>query len=187
MLIYPVLQICDKNLPSQHYVRDVIGFDVPLNDGRISSYILGLDVKYASIFKSNRHVTPSVRKLCSALVDVNLIPKNMISKGYHAASEEDSSNELSRTVMDQITDPYLFPLMNDDMRGLPTAFILTVEFDSIRDEGIIYAKRLQKAGVTVDWFHCRHCWHGCVNSFDQGSKSGSEAFANVLNFLKKTL
>ena len=33
--------------------------------------------------------------------------------------------------------------------GLPTAFIITVDLDSIRDGGIFYAKALKEAGVKV--------------------------------------
>ena len=56
--------------------------------------------------------------------------------------------------------PYLIPLAEEDLSGLPPTFILTAEFDPLRDEGIAYAKRLADAGVEVEHVHARDQMHG---------------------------
>ena len=56
--------------------------------------------------------------------------------------------------------PYAAPARATDLSGLPPAFISTMEFDPLRDEGILYGLRLLQAGVPVEMHQYPGTFHG---------------------------
>lgn len=56
--------------------------------------------------------------------------------------------------------PYAAPARREDLRGLPPAFIAVMEFDPLRDEGIVYAMRLLEAGVSTELHAYPGTFHG---------------------------
>jgi acetyl esterase/lipase len=57
-------------------------------------------------------------------------------------------------------DQYLLPMAADDLSGMPPTLVMTAEFDPLRDEGIAYAQKLTRAGVTVEHLHVEDQMHG---------------------------
>jgi acetyl esterase len=57
-------------------------------------------------------------------------------------------------------DPRVSPLRSDDLAGLPPAFVITAEFDPLRDQGIAYAEAMRAAGVTVNARNYEGMFHG---------------------------
>jgi acetyl esterase len=53
----------------------------------------------------------------------------------------------------QADHPEVSPVLTEDLNGLPPAVIINAEFDPLRDDGILYAARLRKAGVKA-WEKC---------------------------------
>ncbi|WP_024507643.1 alpha/beta hydrolase fold domain-containing protein [Bradyrhizobium sp. ARR65] len=63
------------------------------------------------------------------------------------------------------TDPRVSPLRGD-LGGLPPAYVVTCEFDPLRDEGIAYAEALAAAGVPVEQFKARGHFHSSFTMVD---------------------
>jgi acetyl esterase len=67
------------------------------------------------------------------------------------------------------TDPDASPLRADSLSGLPPAYVAVAGFDVLRDEGIAYARALERAGVDVvlrtygDMSHGFLRWGGAVD------------------------
>jgi cation diffusion facilitator CzcD-associated flavoprotein CzcO/acetyl esterase/lipase len=64
------------------------------------------------------------------------------------------------------TDPQLSPLRAKDLSNLPAAFVVTCQFDPLRDEGIAYAKAMAAAGVPVREITARGHTHASLTMVD---------------------
>lgn len=60
--------------------------------------------------------------------------------------------------------PYAMPLLAADFSGLPKAFIAVAQFDPLRDDGMLYAERLQAAGVAAVLYPGKGLVHGCLRA-----------------------
>lgn len=87
---------------------------------------------------------------------------------HYANSEEDANN------------PHMAPLRAKDLHGLPPALVITAEYDPLRDEGEMYATRLQEAGISVTATRYDGMVHGffsLTNMMDQAKVAMAEAAA----------
>jgi len=76
------------------------------------------------------------------------------------------------------------PLLAESVRGVPPALIIAAECDPLVDEGRAYARRLEVAGVAVDY----HCMSGMIHGFlTMGGKidAANRAVATIAAALRK--
>ncbi|MGH9344029.1 MAG: alpha/beta hydrolase fold domain-containing protein, partial [Terriglobia bacterium] len=65
-----------------------------------------------------------------------------------------------------LRDERVSPRFAENLAGLPPAFVLTAEYDCLRDEGEDYARRLEQEGVAVK----RKRYEGAIHGFFQMPK-----------------
>ncbi|HKJ59349.1 MAG TPA: alpha/beta hydrolase [Halobacteriales archaeon] len=69
---------------------------------------------------------------------------------------------------------YAYPLLADDLAGLPSATVITAGFDPLHDEGEAYAEKLADAGVDVtyeDYDDQIHGFTGLLGTLDAARES----------------
>lgn len=62
---------------------------------------------------------------------------------------------------------YAMPLLADDFSGLPPALIAVAQFDPLCDDGMLYAERLNAAGVDAILYYGEGLVHGCLRARGQ--------------------
>jgi acetyl esterase len=83
-------------------------------------------------------------------------------EGYLLTSKAiERFNDLYLPDREARTDPRASPLLAKYHTDLPRTWIQTAEFDPLRDEGRLYAEKLAKAGVEVEY----KCYEGMVHGF----------------------
>jgi acetyl esterase len=82
--------------------------------------------------------------------------------------------------------PLASPLRAPDLRGLPPTFILTAEFDPLRDEGEEFGRRLSDAGVPVVVRRYDGVMHGFV-SLAPNAKISRKAVDEIVAVIKQAL
>lgn len=79
--------------------------------------------------------------------------------------------------------PLASPLCAQDLHGLPAALVITAELDPVRDQGELYAARLEEAGVPVNLVRFEGAVHGFFSKADRFD-AGAEAQALAASTLR---
>ncbi|XP_066462802.1 arylacetamide deacetylase-like 4 isoform X3 [Eleutherodactylus coqui] len=181
VMIYPALQIADFNVPSYEQNKMV---PLLLRERAVYCAIMyiGADLSLSKEMIKGSHVTPEVREKLNKW----LSSEEFQVKGYKPHIMAPFNKGVYEKVKKSLELP-CSPLFSDDavIRQLPKAYILTCEFDVLRDDGILYKKRLEDNGVPVTWFHVKDGFHGIFTLFDQPEVvSGKLAMDNVITYIK---
>ncbi|XP_066462799.1 arylacetamide deacetylase-like 4 [Eleutherodactylus coqui] len=181
IMIYPAVQIADFNTPS--YQQNKM---VPLLPQELAVYLslmyIGADLSLSQEMIKGSHVTPEVREKLSKW----LSSEEFQVKDYKPHIMAPFNKGVYEKVKKSLELP-CSPLFSDDavIQQLPKAYILTCEFDILRDDGILYKKRLEDNGVPVTYFHVKDGFHGIFSYFDQPEVvSGKLAMDNVITYIK---
>uniref|UniRef100_A0A8D2QN18 Alpha/beta hydrolase fold-3 domain-containing protein n=1 Tax=Zosterops lateralis melanops TaxID=1220523 RepID=A0A8D2QN18_ZOSLA len=186
ILIYPGLQGLDFQLPS--YQQN--GF-VPILTWKMIIYLcfryLNRETKVWKDVLQNCHVPESMRHQYKKWISADLIPDEFKIRGYVPPKPAPYKPEAYEAVKEILALPFS-PLLAEDsiICQLPECYIVTCEFDVLRDDGLLYKKRLEDNGVQVTWYHCKNAFHGILAVFGYGIfsfSSGDMIVDSVVNYI----
>lgn len=90
----------------------------------------------------------------------------------YVRNEEDKNN------------PYVAPLLAEDLSGQPETLIITAEYDPLRDEGEAYGKRLKEFGNRVEVYRIKDALHGFL-SFPKRTEYVKQCYDMINRFLSE--
>ncbi|XP_038204220.1 neutral cholesterol ester hydrolase 1 [Arvicola amphibius] len=163
-LIYPVLQALDFNTPSYQQNKNTPILPRHVMVKYWVDYFKG-NYNFVQAMIVNNHTSLDVEKataLRARLDWTSLLPPS-IRKNYKPVVQTTGDARITQEIP-QLLDAASSPLIADQevLQHLPKTYILTCEHDVLRDDGIMYAKRLESAGVNVTLDHFEDGFHGCM-------------------------
>ncbi|XP_023931258.1 arylacetamide deacetylase-like [Lingula anatina] len=188
LLIYPALQAIDNQLPSaQQNSKLGIILKTDLMVKFWLSYSLGVakaDVNQLNLLLNNQHLSEQALRRGREFVHPSLLEEKYIPKDYkpyknQGLSKPPISAEFERVVM----DPYFSPVMAETLQGVPGACLITAEYDILRDDGLLFKRRLEEAKVKVTHHHYK-IFHGIFIEPHSHMKMFAQVHRDVLACLK---
>ncbi|XP_059572466.1 arylacetamide deacetylase-like 4 isoform X1 [Alligator mississippiensis] len=162
MVIYPFLQAVDFNLPSyqQNHTMPPLLRKWTIHLGL---RYLNIDVSVVDGILKGIHIREDLREKYSKWLSPDNIQNEFKIRGYEPPKLYPCVEEYCIKAQAFLT-PTFSPLLAEDdvIRQLPETFILTCEYDVLRDDGLLYKKRLEDNGVQVTWCHLKDGFHGVV-------------------------
>jgi acetyl esterase len=98
-------------------------------------------------------------------------------------SEKYFGSEAAADSLRDVRDWRAFPMLAPDVRGLPPAFVITAEFDPLRDQGEEYAHLLEAAGVPTQLQRYDGMFHGFFG-MQRVLDTSQELFDDVVTALR---
>ncbi|XP_037123148.1 arylacetamide deacetylase [Syngnathus acus] len=187
-LIYPVLQALDLNTPSYQQNQDMPILPRTLMVRFWSEYFTS-DRAFFRAMMANAHNNPESSSLLKFVNWSAFLPETYHGK-YNYSAPEVAQGEAGLS-FESLSDPRASPLLVPDaaLRGLPKAYIMTCEYDVLRDDGIMYATRLRAADVEVTHEHYDSGFHGAImfTVWPTDFRIGHRMTDNYIKWLKENL
>ncbi|XP_060098332.1 arylacetamide deacetylase [Heteronotia binoei] len=160
-LIYPALQTIDLDLPSYRDNENMPILPKSLMVRFWSEYFT-TDASLREAMETNQHV-PAESSDIFKFVNWSIWLPEKFKKGYVYTSSSHGSSKVGQKYPG-LLDPRAAPLLVDEtkLRGLPLTYIITCQYDVLRDDGLMYVSRLREAEVPVVHEHVEGAVHGSL-------------------------
>ena len=130
--------------------------------------------RYPDQFAENFHTSRGAKMSPAAkFVDLNLIPQKYVHPSFVPCAINFGDDQIWNEIKDVYLDPYFAPLMAEDLSRLPEAYIAVAEHDVLRDDGLMYAKRLSDTGVPVELKYYENGFHALTINLNHFNLSKS--------------
>ncbi|XP_005247161.1 arylacetamide deacetylase isoform X1 [Homo sapiens] len=183
-LIYPALQPLDVDLPSYQENSNFLFLSKSLMVRFWSEYFT-TDRSLEKAMLSRQHVPVESSHLFKFVNWSSLLPERFI-KGHVYNNPNYGSSELAKKYPGFL-DVRAAPLLADDnkLRGLPLTYVITCQYDLLRDDGLMYVTRLRNTGVQVTHNHVEDGFHGAFSFL--GLKISHRLINQYIEWLKENL
>ncbi|XP_054201157.1 arylacetamide deacetylase isoform X1 [Homo sapiens] len=183
-LIYPALQPLDVDLPSYQENSNFLFLSKSLMVRFWSEYFT-TDRSLEKAMLSRQHVPVESSHLFKFINWSSLLPERFI-KGHVYNNPNYGSSELAKKYPGFL-DVRAAPLLADDnkLRGLPLTYVITCQYDLLRDDGLMYVTRLRNTGVQVTHNHVEDGFHGAFSFL--GLKISHRLINQYIEWLKENL
>ncbi|XP_054771761.2 esterase LipI-like [Lytechinus pictus] len=191
--LFPWLQHFDYHTPSYQKNNHVFGektwIENSITGFTFSAYFNGvLNDSLVEQMSANNHTSAAFKNSPRFRKTFNhsLIPKSFRDPAYYAPPQSsDFGNEaIWNDLKDTVLDLRFSPILREDMRGLPKAYIVTCGYDPLRDDGIFYYHRLKDGGVDVDWVNYDIAFHGLDWYSPLYSETGKQVQEGFIKFIR---
>ncbi|XP_061099229.1 neutral cholesterol ester hydrolase 1-like [Conger conger] len=190
-LIYPVLQTLDFNTPSYQQNRNVPILYRPLMVWFWLEY-LDADRGFLPAMIMNNHTAQDLEQVdpFRAAVDWTALLPPRFTEGYEPVVQAHGTPRIVEEVPG-LLDVRASPLLaeREVLTQTPRAYILTCEHDVLRDDGLMYGRRLEEAGVAVTSDYYEDGFHGCLtfSFWPTFFTVGERALRNYIAWLDQNL
>uniref|UniRef100_A0A8C5ZQ43 Arylacetamide deacetylase n=1 Tax=Marmota marmota marmota TaxID=9994 RepID=A0A8C5ZQ43_MARMA len=161
-LIYPALQTLDVETPSYQDNAHMPVLPKSLSIWFYSNYMTS-DSALRKAMKRNQHVPVEAAPLFKLVNWSSLLPERFL-KGHVYKAPTFGRSELARK-HPGFLDVRVAPLLAADskLRDLPRTYLVTCQYDVLRDDGLMYVRRLRDAGVPVTHNHVEDGLQGILS------------------------
>uniref|UniRef100_A0A452QHQ4 Alpha/beta hydrolase fold-3 domain-containing protein n=1 Tax=Ursus americanus TaxID=9643 RepID=A0A452QHQ4_URSAM len=159
-LLYPALQVIDCHLPSHQENEHGVVITKDLAIKFVSLYFTNDEILYQAM-RRNEHMPLESRHLFKLVNWSTFLPEKF-RKDYVYTEPILGRYNYSWPVL---TDIRASPLLANDswLQNLPPTYVLTCQYDIVRDDGVMYVSRLQNVGVQVTHDHIENGIHGALS------------------------
>ncbi|XP_010626499.1 arylacetamide deacetylase-like 4 [Fukomys damarensis] len=180
VLIYPSVQCINFQLPSFQQNQNVPFLTRDLMLMCLCKYA-AIDLSWRDAMVKGACVPPDTWMRYRKWLSSDNIPQSFKNR-FQEPQFPGPFNEAAYLETKLLLDVANAPLLADDeiIAQLPEAFLVSCGSDILRDDTLLYKKRLEDQGVPVSWYHVEDGFHGCILLFDRKPFSFS-CSVNILN------